>query len=563
MYCYLFEAPKYLIYYSNFRELEGYTLLYYSHIPTAIVTLLVGVFLLMNAKKSLPARLLFLISVFFSIWIFLSLLAWTNINVDFLLFIWPFFGVSQAFISILSIYFIYTLVEKKDISFEIKSIFTLLLLPVLLFAHTNLSVGGFNITDCDAFGYEGLLYKIYYTALGILAMIWIATILLKKYQTADNDLKKQIILIGLGIEFFLLSFFMTTFIVTYLAGIGVLPDSGYEMYGLFGMTVFMTLISVSVVKFKTFNVGITTSTTLVVALLLITASKYTFSTSFVDSVLTTISLVLMCIAGYILIRSVRNEIKQKEKLQVLTTKLEKANVRLKALGQQKSEFVSIASHQLRSPLTAIRGYASLLLEGSFGTIPQKAQEPLERIDESSKLMAFAIEDYLNVSRIESGNMKYNLTDFNLPTEVEHITDDLRADVLKKGLVLYFKKNLNSQGIVSADIGKTVQIIHNLINNAIKYTPEGTIEVLVRDDINKKKIFVDIMDSGIGMDQEALDNIFQKFERAKNANSVNSSGTGLGLFVADKMAEAMGGDITAHSEGDGKGSRFTLEMPLAM
>ena len=136
-----------------------------------------------------------------------------------------------------------------------------------------------------------------------------------------------------------------------------------------------------------------------------------------------ITLLLTTVIGYFLIRSVKQEIIQRKLLEKLTFDLEKANVRLKALDKQKSEFVSIASHQLRSPLTAIRGYASLMLEGSFGTIPQKAQEPLQRIDESSKLMALAIEDYLNVSRIESGNMKYNLSNFNLTKEVEHITDD--------------------------------------------------------------------------------------------------------------------------------------------
>jgi hypothetical protein len=93
---------------------------------------MVGVFLLLSAKKSLSAKLLFLISIFFVSWIFLSLLSWTNIHADFILFIWPFFGISQAFISILSIYFIYVFVEKKDVSFFIKGIFALLLLPVLL-----------------------------------------------------------------------------------------------------------------------------------------------------------------------------------------------------------------------------------------------------------------------------------------------------------------------------------------------------------------------------------------------------------------------------------------------
>ncbi|USN92037.1 MAG: HAMP domain-containing histidine kinase [Candidatus Nomurabacteria bacterium] len=244
-------------------------------------------------------------------------------------------------------------------------------------------------------------------------------------------------------------------------------------------------------------------------------------------------------------------------------KLEKANLRLQALDKQKSEFVSIASHQLRSPLTAIRGYASLMLEGSYGKISAKARQPIERIEESSKLMAIAIEDYLNVSRIESGNMKYNLTDFNLADKTEDVCDDLRSDAVKNGLALIFRTELNSRGVVNADLGKTIQIIQNLINNSIKYTEKGTIKVLVRDDIKRKRIYVDIIDTGIGISKTDQATIFQKFERAENANSVNVNGTGLGLYVALKMAEAMGGKITASSEGKNKGSVFTLELPLAL
>jgi signal transduction histidine kinase len=127
----------------------------------------------------------------------------------------------------------------------------------------------------------------------------------------------------------------------------------------------------------------------------------------------------------------------------------------------------------------------------------------------------------------------------------------------------FRTDLKSRGIVTADIGKTVQIVHNLINNSIKYTPRGSISVFMRDDVKLKRIYVDIIDTGIGMSEKTIDTLFQKFERASNANSVNVSGTGLGLYVALRMAEAMGGTISAHSEGDGKGSRFTLDLPLSM
>ncbi|MCA9357132.1 HAMP domain-containing histidine kinase [Candidatus Nomurabacteria bacterium] len=558
MNCYLYPEPS-LFFFTY--DLPG--LLYYSHIPTTIVALLVGFFVFLNARHLLLNRLLLLIAVCFSSYTFISLIAWTNVHGDLILFLWPLFGILQAFISIFSIYFIYVFLTKEDVKNKIKLVFIALLTPVLLLAHTDLNVSGFNITYCDSFGYEGVPFKIYYTSLGVLAMIWILWLLVTHHKTAENNFKKQIVLMGTGIEFFLFSFFTTSFISTYLAGIGVLHNSSLEFYGMLGMMVFMMFIGILMVRFKTFHVGMVSSQALAIALIVLVGSQFTFADNTTSVVLTSITLIIVGVFSILLIRSVRKEIKQREQIEHLAGSLEKANARLKALDKQKSEFVSIASHQLRSPITAIRGYASLLLEGSYGDMPEKAMEPLDRIEESSKLMALAIEDYLNVSRIESGNMKYNLSDFNLRNEVEHVCDDLRGEALKQGLVLLFRTDLNSAGVVNADIGKTVQAVQNLILNSIKYTKKGTIKVIVRDIIVRKRIYVDIIDTGIGMNQETLNTIFQKFERAENANTANVHGTGLGLFVSLSMIQAMGGTITAHSEGDGKGSRFTLELPLAM
>jgi len=151
----------------------------------------------------------------------------------------------------------------------------------------------------------------------------------------------------------------------------------------------------------------------------------------------------------------------------------------------------------------------------------------------------------------------------LKEEVSNVCDDVRPSALKKGLVLLFRSDLKGRAIVNADLNKVIQICHNLINNSLKYTPKGTITVFLRDDTQQKRIYVDVIDTGVGMDGETIDSIFQKFARAKDASKVNTSGTGLGLFVALKIAQAMGGTITAHSNGEGKGSRFTLELPLQL
>ena len=246
---------------------------------------------------------------------------------------------------------------------------------------------------------------------------------------------------------------------------------------------------------------------------------------------------------------------------LLDEQLLAANEKLKVLDKMKSEFVSIASHQLRSPLTSVRGYASMLLEGSFGTLAPKAKEAVERIAESSRFMASSVEDYLNVSRIQAGNMKYEYSDFNLKDLAERTSDDTRQTAMKKGLLLTFKSDLTKQGIVHADVGKTKQVIDNIINNSLKYTQHGAIAVFVYDDVKLKKIYVAVTDTGIGMSAHHLENLFGKFERADNANEINVTGTGLGLYIARKMAREMGGDILASSDGEGKGSTFTIELPL--
>lgn len=558
MICHYYEPPTWLFFAPDLPQL-----LYYSHIPVALLALFVGFFLFANNTKAKANRLLFLISLTFAGWILINLIAWTNIQSEIILTIWPFFGIFSALISILSIYLVYVFTRKQDAPRSLKLSFLVLLLPVFLFAHTNLSVSGFNISDCDAFGFEGFWYSVYYTSLGAIAMLWSAYFLVSQYLRSDSNFKKQIVLFGIGIEFFLLTFFSVTWFASYLANLGLVQDSDFEFYGLFGMAVFMIFIGILVTRFKSFNVGVLAAQALLVALVILVGSQFTFNTNTTSVVLTTITLVLVTLSGILLNRSVKKEIRQREELEKLTTELEHANDRLKELDQLKSEFVSIASHQLRSPLTAIRGYASMLAEGSFGKLPEKAQESADRIAESARLMAMSVEDYLNVSRIESGNMKYDYSDFNLKDRLEEVTDELREVAADKNLLLLFRHDLKGRGIVHADVGKTVQICHNLINNSIKYTQKGSINVFMRDDVPMKKMYVEISDTGVGMSAKTIKMLFQKFSRAENANKVNHSGTGLGLFVANKMAEAMGGSITATSDGEGKGSRFVLELPLAM
>lgn len=533
-------------------------LIYYSHLVPLLLSLPLAVVVLLREPRQRLNQYFFLVVTLFSAWSIGDLILWAHADPGVIMSVWSLLILLEPLIYISALLFAHQVLFKKSISTPFTFALSLLILPTIFFLPTSLAIDSFNLTNCWREVNEGVLvFYGYFVQVLIALSILFLTAFYAIRSKDDKEIKQRSVLAAVGIILFLATF-----------SLGNIIGSWYEdwtigQYGLFGMPILVAFIGFLIARYKIFNTRILSAEILTAALAVLNLGILFIQSLATVRIVAIVTLFLVVIIGVILIRSVRREDEQLAQIEALAKRLEKANVRLRQLDKMKSEFVSIASHQLRSPLTSIRGYASMLMEGSFGKIPKKAEEPLERISESAKLMVMAVEDYLNVSRIESGNMKYNLSDFNLKDQVSNICDDLRPEAIKQGLVLLFRSDIKSRGVVNADVGKTAQIVHNLINNSIKYTTKGSIKVVVRDDSAKKKIYVDIIDTGIGMSQKTIDKVFEKFERAHNANSVNVTGTGLGLYVALKMAEAMGGDIVAKSDGEGKGSVFTFELPLAM
>jgi signal transduction histidine kinase len=186
---------------------------------------------------------------------------------------------------------------------------------------------------------------------------------------------------------------------------------------------------------------------------------------------------------------------------------------------------------------------------------------VEKIFQSSKLMAISIDDFLNVARIEQGRMKYDIGTFDLCVLVKKAAEELEFVAQEKGLSMTITCPENPC-YVRADQGKSKQIITNIVDNAIKYTPKGSIAVSleVRPDGEAARVIV--KDTGIGLSADDLSRLFQKFGRADNANRASVNGTGLGLYIAKQMTKAMGGAIWIESEGQDKGSTTTIELPKA-
>ena len=544
------ESSVFLI----FSENVG-SLVYYTHISALIISLFLGFLVLINNYRETRNRVLFLFTVLFSVWIYFDLILWASPSQEMVMFFWSAIVPIELLMYLSALYLVYLFSFNTDnVPFKTQLLFSLTLIPVLLFGHTNLNVIGLS-ADCDTGAYEGILIQyMYFIELIIILFAVLFLILGTKKIRAGSIEKKKALLVGLG-AISMLTFF-TAGNLTLTFGLG--PN--YEQFKLFGMPVFAALVSYSIIRYNAFSVKTAISDFLITTLWILLFSTLLFEDYSVARWLILITSILFAFAGITLSRSIRQEVSQKQELEVAAKKLERLNYRLMLHDKQKSEFVSIASHQLKTPVAAIRGYTSMLLDGSYGDVPAKMKKPLEHIEQSAKFMATSVQDFLNVSRIESGNMEYNYSDFNLVEKVHHVVDSLRPEATKKGLLL-IAKTQTEKSIVHADEGKTIQIIQNLLTNALKYTQKGSIRVCI--DSTKDHIFVHITDTGIGFSEETKNNLFQKFSRAYNANSVNIEGTGLGLFVAKKMAEKMGGDITCHSKGEGLGATFTFSLPIKL
>jgi len=246
-----------------------------------------------------------------------------------------------------------------------------------------------------------------------------------------------------------------------------------------------------------------------------------------------------------------------QELQIANKRLGESNARLKELDQMKSQFLSFASHQIRSPLTAIGGYTSMLLEGDFGEMSQEVKDSVQVIDTSSKSLVKIVNEFLDVSRIEQGRMKYEMTDYNVKSLVEEVTTELRPNVEAKKLEFKISVDPADSYLSNGDKGKIKQVIGNIIDNSIKYTLEGSIKVHLKKEDGK--FLISVSDTGIGIEQSEIPKLFSMFTRAQDANKTNVTGTGLGLYVARQMVEALKGRVWVESPGKGKGSIFFIEL----
>jgi len=227
--------------------------------------------------------------------------------------------------------------------------------------------------------------------------------------------------------------------------------------------------------------------------------------------------------------------------------------REKEIEKMKSEFVSIVSHDLRSPLTSVKGYASMLLNYSERLTEDKKKEFLEIIINEIDRLVRLIKSLLDLGKIESGKFEIQKMEFDMKPFIKNVVATYRSSEehnIKVSIPEKFP-------IIKGDPDQLEQVLYNLVGNAIKYSPEGGV-VEIGAVVEDKKLTIYVQDQGIGIPEEEIDGVFDKFKRVRGGRKI--VGTGLGLFITKNIIDAHGGTIRVESS-EGKGSRFSFSLNL--
>ncbi len=247
------------------------------------------------------------------------------------------------------------------------------------------------------------------------------------------------------------------------------------------------------------------------------------------------------------------------KVQDRTKQLASALDEVKKISKTKSEFVSAVSHELRTPLTSIKGYASILMTGKVGAIPEKVKERLEKINKHSDNLVKLINDLLDISRIESGRVEMKFENCNVHGLIDNLRDLLAPQMKEKNISFELKIDSRIPDLL-VDSSQFERVFINLLSNAIKFTPEGG-TVTLRGQRQGGEILFEVSDTGIGISQEDMPKLFDEFYRVENEINLNVKGTGLGLSLVKHIIEAHNGKIWVTSKVN-EGTTFHFTLPLA-
>lgn len=374
--------------------------------------------------------------------------------------------------------------------------------------------------------------------------------LLKKHHKATGTLKRQLGFVLLGA----LAMFVLIIIFNFLMA-AFLKNFRFVPLGAVFILPFVAATAYAILKHHLLGAKVIATEILVFVLTIVSFAEVIYSQNWPERLYQIGTFILVFAIGITLIKSVRREVEQREKLEILTKQLAAANERLKELDKQKDQFLSFASHDLKSPINIIKQFASLIADGTYKE-PAKIKETVDKIKVTADRAVGLVDDFLDIRKIEEGKMDYNFEAKDIVSFVKGVTEDY-ALVAKaqKNIAVSFETKIASAN-VKMDTTRFRQVIQNLLSNSLKYTESGWIKVKITEE--QKSILISVQDSGIGMDAPLLPVLFEQFRRDPGV-AKKIQGTGLGLYISKQIVLGHGGEIWASSEGKGHGSTFFVRM----
>lgn len=526
-------------------------LLYYSHVPAAVIALLLSLFIIFKNREALEAKILVAIALLYSAWAIMNLFIWTQIDIRAVMYLWSFWFTFFTLIFILSFYFLYVFIKKRDAPFGMKVLFAASLLPIILSSFTSFNLSSFDVVGCNAIenplmiGYSYLLTTIIFISMVIFAF--------NEYYRAAKDKKRQVTLVSMGMLLFLISFSVATYVPSILNLFESSADTfAMEMYGFFGMTIFIGFLAYLIVKYKAFNIKLLAAQALVFALVTLIASEFFFVRNTTNRILTGMTLFLAVGFGFFLVRSVKKEVAQREHIEKLARELQDTNERQETL-------MHFVGHEVKGFLTKDAGAFAAIADGDFGQCDVNMKPFVERALVESRQGATSVENILKASNLKKGSVTYSKAPFDLKALVAEAVERAKPAAEKKGLALTFLvQEMGTSYILTGDKEQiSDHVLRNLIDNAINYTPSGSIAISLKKE-NGKFVFA-VKDTGIGITEEDKKRLFTEGGHGKDSRTINAHSTGYGLYIAKQITEAQGGTIRAESEG--QGSTFVVEFPV--
>lgn len=507
-------------------------LLFYAYIPTILIAMVFSAVAMYRDKFSKLSISFFATALFFSLWLANEIVQWTAVHHFFILESWQ---LSMVFESMFfaSIIFVISYIVKSSIFLNKFKYFNLIL-PIISIVLIN---SEFNIVSYDkefCEGVPGALWNFFYAAQTII-LIFVATTGFKKLNEERDSGYKNRVMIGVSSLF---AVFLMVNIISEITGFYniniIIP---------IGMVFCLVLLALTAVEYNIFSFKFYRSEVLIYFSVALVGSLVFIPDDYSKNLI-----ILSTLIALVLLGKTITSINKREAARALD--LDNLNIKLKALDEKKNEFLSFATHQLRSPLTSIKW--------GLDSIKTKYDpDVVSHLERTSDDLIGTVNDLLDISKIEQGGMVMKKEELDFLDFLGRIVEEFKMTAEKKGLKLKFNFEHNNY-LMDADQNKLRQVFVNLIDNAIKYTSSGEISVFLKH--YPKKAVACVRDTGPGISKEELDLLFDKFIRGA-AGKASSSGSGLGLYLAKKIVDLHGGQIAAHSMGVGRGSEFEVSLPL--